>query len=68
MQRDARKYLHDIAHAADLVLSFTTGKALADYQADAMLRSAVERQLGIIGEALAQLAHLDEPLAAKIGE
>ena len=68
MQRDARKYLHDIAHAADLVLSFTAGKALADYQADAMLRSAVERQLGIIGEALVQLAHLDEPLAARIGE
>ena len=68
MQRDARKYLHDIAQAADLIVSFTSGKAFADYQTDAMLRSAVERQLGIIGEALAQLVHLDATIAAKVRE
>jgi len=66
MQRDARKYLHDIAQAADLIVSFTSGKAFADYQTDAMLRSAVERQLGIIGEALAQLVHLDATIAAEV--
>jgi len=68
MRLEARKYLHDIQQAADLVTEFTAGKRLADYEADAMLRSAVERQFEIIGEALAQLARLDETIASRISE
>jgi len=36
--------------------AFVKGKSFADYTADVMLRSALERQLEIVGEALAQLA------------
>jgi uncharacterized protein with HEPN domain len=66
MRLEARKYLYDIQDAAGLVAQFTAGKTFDDYQADAMLRFAVERAFSIIGEALAQLAHVDVGLAAQI--
>lgn len=56
MQRDQRAYLWDICNSADLISQFVANRTLNDYQQDAMLRSAVERQLEIIGEALAQLS------------
>ncbi len=68
MRLEAKKYLYDIREAAELIADFTAGKTLADYQGNAMLRSAVERQFEIVGEALAQLARLDEALAARISE
>lgn len=52
MRLEARKYLYDIQHAGGLILEFTDNKTFADYEGDAMLRSAVERQFGIIGEAM----------------
>jgi len=68
MRLETKKYLHDIQEAAALVAEFTAGKRLADYETDAMLRSAVERQFEIIGEALAQLARLDEGVASQISD
>jgi uncharacterized protein with HEPN domain len=44
----------------------TAGKSFADFNSDLVLRSAVERQFEILGEALGQLARLDAALAAKI--
>ena len=39
-----------------------------DYEADAMMRSAVERQFEIIGEAMNKLAGVDEETARRISE
>lgn len=68
MRLEAKKYLYDIQQAVRRISDFASGKRLEDYQGNAMLRSAVERQLEIIGEALAQLARLDEELVARISE
>jgi len=43
--------LNDMLKAACAVSRYIAGKALADYLGDDMLRSAVERQLEIVGEA-----------------
>lgn len=51
MQREPKAYLWDIAQAAASIRSFTAGKSLADYLADELLRSAVERKFGIVGSA-----------------
>jgi uncharacterized protein with HEPN domain len=66
MPPDPRKYLWDAANAAELARSFAHGQTLADYQANAMLRAAVERQFEIIGEALNQLSKVAPDLAATI--
>lgn len=68
MRIESKKYLYDIAQAAKLALGFIAGKTFADYGADPMLRSAVERQLEIVGEGLAQLARTDLTTASQIGE
>ena len=68
MRIESKKYLYDIARAAKLALGFIEGKNFADYSANPMLRSAVERQLEIVGQALAQLARTDPPAASQIGE
>ena len=66
MKLEIRKYLHDIQGAAGLLGDFTGEKTFADYEGDAMLRAAVERQFEIIGEAMVQLARIDEQVADRI--
>lgn len=55
LQPEAAKYLWDAARAAERITRFTAGQSLQSYVQDDMLRSAVERQFEIIGEALGQL-------------
>ncbi len=66
MPRDLRKYLYDIDQACQLLVEFTSGKTLQGYQSDAMLRSAVERQFEVIGEALNQALRSEPSLAVKV--
>ena len=66
--RDIRKYLFDISRACRRLGKFTAGRTLADYQSDEMLRSAVERQFEIIGEALNQALRQDPALRDTIAD
>lgn len=66
MQRDPRALLWEALAAARLVASFVRDATAERCEADDMLRSAVERQLEIFGEALAQLAKVDAAIAARL--
>jgi uncharacterized protein with HEPN domain len=67
-------YLWDMLEAAKLVASFAAGKSLEEYRASVLLRSAVERQLEVIGEAARrvsaafQAAHPEIPWRAIVGQ
>jgi uncharacterized protein with HEPN domain len=66
MVRDPRALLWDARATGDAIGRFLSGKDFDDYLADEMLRSAVERQFEILGEALAQLSKADPELVARI--
>ena len=68
MLPEARAYLHDIEQATVLIDQFRQSKTFDDYLSDPMLRSGVERQLEIIGEALNRLRRTDRPTADRISE
>jgi len=59
MRLEAKALLYDMRQAARHIGDFTAGRSFESYKADPMLRSAVERQFEIIGEALGKLAKLD---------
>ena len=53
MTDQVKKYLVDILKAIDLIEAFMDGiRGFKEYQQDLKTKSAVERQLGIIGEAV----------------
>lgn len=56
MQRDPRAFLWDVQQAAGAITQFTAGLDAAGYRANPLIRSAVERQFEIIGEALNRLS------------
>ncbi|MES2562547.1 MAG: DUF86 domain-containing protein [Pseudomonadota bacterium] len=67
MPPEARKYLWDV-DAARRITRFTYGKSLKEYESDELLRSAVERQFEIIGEALSKFRAVDPESAKAIPE
>ncbi len=68
MQPESRKFLFDIQTSAKNLGDFTRGKSFNDYASDPMLRSAVERQFEIVGEALSQLAKTDQETVSRISD
>lgn len=68
MHPKSPKWLHDILEACELIHTATAARTLADYEADRLLRSAVERNFEIIGEALNRIRQNDPVLAARIPE
>jgi len=66
MPPDPRAYLWHARRAAAFVVEFVADRSWADYEADLLLRSAVERQFEIVGEALGQLGRAAPDLAARV--
>lgn len=66
--RDPGMYLLDMAEACGLIREFATGRTFADYEADVLLRSAIERQFQILGEALVLLNRYAPNTAARIDD
>ena len=66
MRRSAAAYLADVIEACDAIEVALRGVDLAAYQSNRQVRSAVEREFMIIGEAVNSLSRLDVALAAGV--
>lgn len=66
MKRAPIAFLWDMQQACAAIDSFVSGVDLRSFETNLLLRSAVERQLQNIGEALSQLSKLDPALAARV--
>lgn len=56
MPRDERAYLADIVDSCEAIEADVRGLNLDDYQGNRLVRSAVEREFIIIGEAITALS------------
>jgi uncharacterized protein with HEPN domain len=68
MQRELRKLLFDLKTAAELIIQFTKSRSISEYKADIIIKSAVERQFEIIGEAMIRLHRLEPQVVNSISE
>lgn len=66
MHADAAKLLWDAQRALQRIQRFVARKDFAAYRSDELLRSAVERQFEVLGEALNQLSRLDAGMAERV--
>jgi uncharacterized protein with HEPN domain len=66
MRPEASALLWDARKAVGLIMQFVADRSWSNYRSDPMLRSAVERQFQIIGEALNRLSKVDPETAAEV--
>jgi uncharacterized protein with HEPN domain len=66
--RDPKKYLYDIINCSEFILELTKAKSVEDYKNDRVFRSALERELQIIGEAMLQLDRVSPETVEEISE
>jgi uncharacterized protein with HEPN domain len=66
MPPEIAKLLLDMLNASERIGRFVLGKNFHDYQTDELLRSGVERQFEIIGEAMTRLIKANRTIAEGI--
>jgi uncharacterized protein with HEPN domain len=66
MRRDPRVHLLDALDAAQAIQAFVDGRTEEDYGKDRLLRSAIDREFEVVGEALNRLRRDDAAVAARI--
>lgn len=66
MARDLSTYLQDILEACESIQDVMSGVSLEEYRSKRAMRSAVEREFIIIGEALRRISCLGEKLFSSI--
>ena len=57
MQREPRAYLADILESCEAISTALSGMQIDDYLSNRLVRSSVEREFTIIGEAVLALSH-----------
>ena len=66
MQREPRAYLADILESCDAIDAAVSGMQIDDYLDNRLVRSSVEREFIIIGEAVLTLSHKAPDVFASI--
>lgn len=68
MRLESKKLLYDTSQATEKITAFIYNKKWDDYSTDDLLKSGVERQFEIIGEALNKLSKIDNSTADTIDD
>lgn len=68
MQREPGAYLADIVESCDAIMSAVEGVGVEAYRHNRLIRSAVEREFTIIGEAVLVLSRTSPDIFARISQ
>ena len=68
MRRNPYKFIYDMLDRCRFLLELTRSESVDKYKTDQVFRSAVERELQVVGEAMMQLKTLSPDTAAGFSE